>query len=100
MVSPQVLWELMFSGSSHHARKGVPFSVLSPTMTLDTDASETIWGVHLNHFKMWSQDDIELHVNILELRAVAFLPVFQNLVVQILRGYMLLMCYISKQGGA
>ena len=78
-----------------------------PTMLLFTDASLRGWGAHLEDLVasgVWSEADQDLHINILELRAVWFaLQSFQERLmghrVALMSDNTTVVAYINKQGG-
>ncbi|KAM7164069.1 uncharacterized protein RBU57_008131 [Macrochelys suwanniensis] len=65
---------------------GVPFQSPHPSLTLVTDASALGWGAHLGDLTMqgmWQHHELDLHINIKELRAIrlacqAFLPYLRD----------------------
>lgn len=71
------------------------------------DVLGTGWGPNLNHLQMQgtlSQDILNLHINILELRPVilayvALLPILRNSMMEILTDNTSAMSYIDKQVG-
>ncbi|KAG6930889.1 hypothetical protein G0U57_002791, partial [Chelydra serpentina] len=89
-------------------REGVPFQPPLPTLTLVTDASALGWGAHLGQLTtqgMWLQHELDLHINIKELRAIrlacqAFLAHLQGRCVEVLTDNTTAMYYLNKQGGA
>lgn len=87
---------------------GVPLVPPTPQLQLFTDASHHGWGAHvadLSAAGVWSSAQTRLHVNVLEMNAVALaLHSFQSFLRQ--RPVLLctdnttVACYINKQGGA
>lgn len=88
--------------------KGVPFAALQSSLSLVMDASDRGWGAHLGHLRtqgLWSLEDLELHINVRELRAVhlaclTFRPHLAGRCVSVLLDNMATVFYINKQGGA
>ena len=74
---------------------------------MTTDASLAGWGAHLQDLQaqgLWSEEEKQLHINYLELKAVflalkTFLPTLKNTAVRILTDNTACMYYIRKQGG-
>ena len=59
---------------SQHQERG-PLEQFVPDLQLFTDASQMAWGAHLNEWqvsRLWSQVDLGLHINVLELKAVRY----------------------------
>lgn len=88
--------------------KGVPFTRPQPSAHPVSDTSVLGWGAHLGHLRtqgLWSQEELLLHINIRELRAVclacqAFLPHITNKTVSVLTDNTSAMYYINRQDGA
>ncbi|XP_050794038.1 uncharacterized protein LOC127043859 [Gopherus flavomarginatus] len=86
---------------------GMPFHPQQPSMTLTTDASSLGWGAHLGHLRtqgLWSSQELSLHINVRELRAVrlacqAFQRRLRGRCVSVLTDNTMAMYYINKQGG-
>ena len=84
-------------------------SILKPkiTVTIYTDASHMEWGIHCNKISngdRWSIIDKDLHINILELKAVfiglkAFCSDKKNIHVQIMSDSSTAIYYINNMGG-
>ena len=66
-----LLWWLQRANT----KKGVPLEQFVPDLHLFTDASQMAWGAHLNEWqvsRLWSHEDLGLHINVLELKAVIY----------------------------
>ena len=60
--------------------QGIPISLSPPEISMETDASTIGWGCRIeSHLSqgLWSQQERQLHINILELRAI-YNAIFQN----------------------
>ncbi|XP_050825375.1 uncharacterized protein LOC127058925 [Gopherus flavomarginatus] len=76
-------------------------------MSLTTDASDLGWGAHLGTLRtqgLWSQEEVGLHINMRELRAVrlacqTFCHQLQGRCVAVFTDNTTTMYYINKQGG-
>jgi hypothetical protein len=58
-----------------NTRKGMPLEQFVPDLQMFTDASQMAWGAHLNEWqvsRLWSHEDLKLHINVLELKAVRY----------------------------
>lgn len=92
----------------HMVGAGVPFYPPQPTLTLVTDASGLGWRAHLGSLMtpgLWQVEELALHINIEELRAIclacqAFLSHLQGHCVAVLTDNTTAMFYLNKQGGA
>jgi hypothetical protein len=90
-----------------HLSRGLPLKAPVPTLSIQTDASLTGWGGVLNHLSVqgrWSIPETQLHINVLELRAVRlvfekFRDVVQGQVVRLEMDNQTALTYIQKQGG-
>ena len=54
-------------------RRGVPIGTIDVEYYLYTDSSTQGWGAHLQELTacdIWSQDQSQLHINVLELQAI------------------------------
>ena len=99
--------ELLWWREEGRLSQGVPLMSPPPTMLLFTDASLRGWGAHLEDLVasgVWSEADQDLHINILELRAVWFaLQSFQERLmghrVALMSDNTTVVAYINKQGG-
>ena len=86
---------------------GKPLSLPHPEVTVVTDASLLGWGGHLEEAEirgLWSPAESQLHINLLELRAIrlalkAFLRSLQGRLVQEFTDNTTAMWYSNKQGG-
>nr|XP_042705726.1 uncharacterized protein LOC122173660 [Chrysemys picta bellii] len=89
-------------------RTGVPFLDPEPSLSLVIDASDRGLGAHLGGLRtqgLWSREDLSLHINVRELRAVrlaciAFKSQLAGRCVSVLTDNTPVMFYINKQGGA
>ena len=105
--SPEVREDLTWWLDERHLRVGVPLSSPPPDLLLYSDASRLGWGAHLlGHFVsgLWSEEEKQEHINLLELRAVYLaLQAFQQ---RVTHQSVALMCdnatvvaYVNKRGG-
>ena len=87
--------------------QGVPFGTLPPGLLLFTDTSCAGWGAHLLDQRAsgkWSEEEMMLHINLLEMKAVWLgLQSFQKIVtahrVTVMCDNSTVVAYVSKQGG-
>jgi hypothetical protein len=87
--------------------RGVPIAPAAPSAEVFTDASLRGWGAHCGEQAvqgLWSPDLVGLHINLLELRAVAlaleaFLPCLPKGVIRIRSDNSTVVAYINRQGG-
>ena len=101
----QGLHRLVTSGGE--MRSGIPLQVLSPSLLLYTGASMTGWDSHLQYLtaaRVWSKEERELHINVLEMKAVqlawnAFLSRILGELVALMNNNASLVTYLKKQGG-
>ena len=88
--------------------EGVPLVPPTPQLQLYTDASSVGWGAHVadqSAAGIWSADQTHLHINMLEMEAVAqalraFQTLLQHKSVLLNTDNTTVACYINKQGGA
>ncbi|MES9883340.1 MAG: reverse transcriptase domain-containing protein [Sedimenticola sp.] len=89
--------------------EGVPMVVTPPSVFLTTDASQSGWGASLDpvgrlYQGIWSPEEVGLHINLLEMRAV-YLALVQAAPLVSQRGVMIstdnttVVSYLQKQGG-
>lgn len=86
---------------------GVPLDKASPTSTLYTDASLVGWGAYLNGHcasGTWSEEEMSLHINVLEMKAVllslqALTSQLQNLSFCLATDNSTVVAYLKNQGG-
>jgi hypothetical protein len=89
--------------------RGVPLRQPTPSVTLCTDASDHGWGAHLlPSFQtvagVWSEQEREEHINLLELRAVikavqCWTDILRGLPLMVLSDNTTVVAYIKHQGG-
>ena len=87
--------------------KGQPLHPLQHALQLFTDASNKGWGAHLGDFTargLWSKSEGELHINLLELKAVLLaLKWFEQLcwsqTILVCTDNTTIVSYINKEGG-
>ncbi len=89
--------------------RGVPMHDPAPQLHLYTDSSRYGWGAHLEPQGSicrgtWSQDQLQYHINMLELKAVSLaihqlLPLLKGKCVMVATRQLDSCCYIRKQGG-
>ena len=86
--------------------QGVPLEAPQFKYRVYTDASTVGWGAHLDDLTVqgkWSQEETQLHINILEMRAVRLalikfdLPVSSKVLVS--TDNTTVVCYVNRQGG-
>jgi len=85
----------------------VPLRPPTPTLTLATDASRVGWGGHMGHHLpsgRWSLEESQLHISLLELRAVryalrALAPQVQGRSIRIMMDNVVAAAYIRREGG-
>ncbi|KAG6937400.1 ORF 3, partial [Chelydra serpentina] len=72
-VPAQVLASLNWWLDPRKVLAGVPFHPPQPSLALTMDASSLGWGAHLQNLQtqgLWSEQELTLHINVRELRAV------------------------------
>ncbi|KAG6932460.1 hypothetical protein G0U57_021497, partial [Chelydra serpentina] len=72
-VPSQVLASLNWWLDPRKVLEGLPFHPPQPSLALTTDASSLGWGAHLKGLQtqgLWSEQELTLHINVRELRAV------------------------------
>ncbi|XP_067685443.1 uncharacterized protein [Haliotis asinina] len=87
--------------------RGIPLETPTPSLSIQTDASLTGWGGVLGELSVsgrWAEDEVTLHINVLELRAVrrvfgSFVESVRGQVVRLEMDNQTAMTYILKQGG-
>nr|XP_060639431.1 uncharacterized protein LOC132779779 [Anolis sagrei ordinatus] len=87
--------------------QGLPFQPPSPVRSMTTDSSLSGWGAHsqgLIAHGVWSTNEADMHINVLELLAVdkglkSFEKVLSGKVIQVLTDNTTVMYYLNKQGG-
>ena len=85
----------------------VPLRPAPPTITIATDASLVGWGAHMEDqllSGLWSPAESQLHISVLEIRAVrralgALLAQVQGRSIRIMTDSMVAAAYIRRQGG-
>jgi len=85
----------------------VPFTRASPSRTLYTDISMTVWGAYLSGqlvSGLWSQEERSVHINVLEMKSVllavsAFLPQLRDQEICLSTDNSTVVAYINNQGG-
>ena len=88
-------------------RRGVPVGTIDVEYYLYTDSSTQGWGAHLQDLTasgIWSQDQSQLHINVLELQAIwlglrAFSQRVENTRVALMSDNMSAVAYLRNQGG-
>ena len=89
--------------------QGVPIHPPDPKTFLYTDASHYGWGAHLEPMSLsfhgcWSEDQSQLHINMLEIMAIRFALIrafkyIHHSCVMISTDNITMVSYINKQGG-
>ena len=87
--------------------RGLSMSRVIPDHQVQTDASTTGWGINFNGSLIsgvWSHRDAQLHINLLEMKAVLFAcqklaTVFANKTILFLIDNQTVVSYLTKQGG-
>ena len=105
--SEQVRQDLLWWTAEDNLLQGVPLSLPPPEMLLFTDASKEGWGAHLQELTasgMWSPREKELHINLLEMKAVlmachAFQERLMHHSVGLMSDNTTVVAYVNKQGG-
>ena len=98
---------LVWWTDSQRLTEGVPLHPPEPTLSLLTDASLEGWGAFLEGHRrkgMWSQEETQLHISILELRAVlkslqALAPLVQGKAIHLMCDNVTAVAYIRNEGG-
>ena len=88
-------------------RRGVPVGIIDVECYLYTDSSTQGWGAHLQDLTasgIWSQDQAQLHINVLELQAIwlglrAFSQRVENTRVALMSDNTSAVAYLRNQGG-
>ena len=88
-------------------RRGVPIGTVDVEYYLYTDSCTQGWGAHLQELTasgIWSQDQSQLHVNVLELQAIwlglkAFSQRVENAKVALMSDNTSAVAYLRNQGG-
>ena len=88
-------------------RRGVPIGTIDVEYYLYTDSSTQGWGAHLQELTasgIWSQDQSQLHINVLELQAIwlglrAFSQRVENARVALMSDNTSAVAYLRNQGG-
>ena len=88
-------------------RRGVPVGNIDVECYLYTDSSTQGWGAHLQDLTasgIWSQDQAQLHINVLELQAIwlglgAFSQRVENTRVALMSDNTSAVAYLRNQGG-
>ena len=88
-------------------RRGVPLGNIDVEYYLYTDSSTQGWGAHLQDLTasgIWSQDQSQLHINVLELQAIwlglrAFSQRVENARVALMSDNTSAVAYLRNQGG-
>ena len=88
-------------------RRGVPVGTIDVECYLYTDSSTQGWGAHLQDLTasgIWSQDQAQLHINVLELQAIwlglrAFSQRVENTRVALMSDNTSAVAYLRNQGG-
>ena len=87
--------------------RGVPLGTINVEYYLYTDSSTQGWGAHLQDLTasgIWSQDQSQLHINVLELQAIwlglrAFSQRVENAKVALMSDNTSAVAYLRNQGG-
>ena len=88
-------------------RRGVPLGTIDVEYYLYSDSSTQGWGAHLQDLTasgIWSQDQSQLHINVLELQAIwlglrAFSQRVENAKVALMSNNTSAVAYLRNQGG-
>ena len=102
-VRPHLLWWTL----DEHLLEGVPFGIFRPSLAVTTDASLSGWGAFCEHRTLagvWSEEESRLHINMLELEAVArAVKALQDRVqgrcLSVFSDNTTVVAYINRQGG-
>ena len=102
-VPPGILWWT----NRDNLRRGVPIGTIDVEYYLYTDSSTQGWGAHLQELTasgIWSQDQSQLHINVLELQAIwlglrAFSQRVENAKVALMSDNTSAVAYLRNQGG-
>ena len=102
-LRPDLLWW----EREDHLLRGRALRPTFPDFLLFTDASKQGWGCSLLQYtagEAWSPRESDLHINLLELRAVGlslrhFLPLLQNHTVGVYADNTTALAYLAHQGG-
>ena len=106
LVTGNFLKHLIWWEDLQNLMAGAPIHPHVHNTLVFTDASQKGWGAHLNEIVLsglWSNKEAQLHINVLELKAVLALKGFQ----EHLQGQRVLICsdnstvvsYLNKEGG-
>ena len=106
-LTAQAVQDLEWWSNRHNTHQGQPFLPPPVTLQVQTDASKVGWGANMDHKVIsgrWSQNESQLHINILEMRAVIMTchrcqNLFRNQSVLFLIDNVTVVAHINKQGG-
>ncbi len=100
---------LRWWAQEHRYWEGVPMVVPPPALFLTTDASQSGWGASLDPVGrlfqgIWSPEEVGLHINLLEMRAIYLalvqaVPLVSQRVVMVSTDNTTVVSYLQKQGG-
>ena len=91
MISSMIWFHLKWLMDTSRFVTGIPLHPPEPNVFLCTDASHYGWGAHLEPMRLsfhgrWTEDQSQLHINILEMMAIHFALIEANI-------YSLFLCH-------
>ena len=106
-ITSEVLLDLIWWVNPEHLLAGIPLETTNPDLLLHTDASLEGWGAHLDELQaagLWTPQEKQLHINLLELKAVwlglrAFQDYIQGRAVVSMCDNASVVAHIRHQGG-
>ena len=109
MINSMIRFHLKWWMDTNHFVQGMPIHPPDPYVFLYTDASQRGWGAHLEPMSLSfhghrSEDQSQLHINILEIMAIRFaliraLKYIHHSCVIMSTNNTTVVSYINKQGG-
>ena len=106
-IDLQSLLAIQWWTNRDNLRRGVPIGTIDVDYYLYTDSSTQGWGAHLQELTasgIWSQDQSQLHINVLELQAIwlglkAFSQRVEDAKVALMSDNTSAVAYLRNQGG-
>ena len=106
-IDPQLIRQLRWWTQQSHTHTGVPLHPPVPVQDLYTDASDAGWGAQLGNLSArgrWDRQEMKLHINQLELRAVRlacsrFRSAVSHKATRVHMDNTTAVAYIRKEGG-